>query len=83
MSVNNKGVLLPGVRELLAKWETIKERLVAGKVSGFHTTLLDGDEEATYAHGIYEENPRAALVAILRASAARMLTEDPPLPPPD
>lgn len=72
-------VNLGAVRDLLGELDKVRTAILAGKVTGFQCTLMDSeDTETIYMGGPYREDPKLALSAILKASAARVMTEDPP-----
>lgn len=78
---NTRVVNLGSVKNLLSEWDKVRQAIVGGHVTGFQTTLMTGEEsaETVYLGGIYNEDPKRALSAILKTSAARVLHEDPPL----
>lgn len=78
--MKNKVVQLGVVRDMLAELDKLRAAITSGRVTGFHAALkhVDG-EETIYLGGVYRENPEDALRAALRASAARVLAEDPPV----
>jgi hypothetical protein len=70
------------LKALLAEWEKVREGMLRGRVTGFHTGLRDeSGVETIYMGGVYQGDPQAALRAILKVSAQQMLAEDGPLPP--
>lgn len=77
--MSTKVVNLRQVRDLLAEWEKVRSAIAGGLVKGFHVALRDREQDETiYLGGVYRENPRLALGAILKASAARSQEEDEP-----
>jgi hypothetical protein len=75
---STKVVNLGSVRDLFSEWEKVYDAIRSGKVSAFQLTLRDGDgRETIYLGGVYREDPRLALGAILKTSAARVAMEDP------
>lgn len=74
-----KIVDLGQIRGLLAEWEKVRQAVLAGKIKSFYTQLQGEDgREAVYCGGVYKADPRAAMKAILKVSAARALMEDDP-----
>lgn len=73
-------VQLGKVRDLLAEWEKVRHGILAGEVDGFHTALRRGKRETVYIGGVFKEDSEAVTRIILKASVARMLAEDQPLP---
>lgn len=70
---------LGAVRDLLSELDKLRSAILGGQVSGFSCTVMDQEERETlYMGGVYKEDPKLALSAILKASAARVMAEDPP-----
>ena len=77
-----KVIQLGRVRDLLGEWERVREGLISGELEGFSVTLFgNSGRQRIYLGGVCKEDPQEAAKAALRASMARMLTEDPPLAP--
>lgn len=76
---NTKVVHLGQVKDLLAEWDKVRQRIVAGSMGGFYTALCDAEgHEAIFWGGVYKEDSGAALKAMLKVAAVRALTEDKP-----
>ena len=72
-------VNLGAVRDLLPELDKLRSAILTGQVSAFQCTLMDQEgQETLYMGGVYKEDPKLALGAILKASAARVMVEDPP-----
>lgn len=70
---------LGSVRDLLVEWEKVRASIIQGRTTGFQTTLMDeSQEETVYLGGVYKQDPKLALSAILKTSAALVLTHDVP-----
>lgn len=77
--LSKKVVQLGSVRELLMLVDELRGRILAGKTTDIHATLMnDGGEENVIASGVYVNDPQLAIRAILNASARRMLAQDDP-----
>lgn len=77
---STKVVNLGSVRDLFAEWEKVHGAIRTGRVSAFQLTVRDDDgRETIYLGGVYKQDPRLALGAILKTSAARVSLEDQPL----
>lgn len=64
------------VRDMLHEWEKVRQVILAGKITGFHTALRQGDDSETiYLGGAYKD-PQEALRTILKVSMARMMAEE-------
>lgn len=74
-------VYLDSVKEMLAELDKARREILRGRNVGFHTTLMGEDSSETiFLGGAYRDDPKRALGAILKTSAARAKAEDPPLP---
>lgn len=72
-----KVIQLGQIRDLLTEWDKVRQRIIAGKLSGFSIILMgDADRETVILGGVYQDDPQAAVRAALRMSAARTLAED-------
>jgi hypothetical protein len=79
--MNTTVINLGKVRDMLVEWEKVRQQIVSGKISGFQTVFVDEKQRETiYLGGVYKNDPRAAMAAALKLSAARMLNEDAPIP---
>lgn len=70
---------LGSVKDLLAEWEKVRISILQGRITGFQTTLMDEDQtETVFFGGVYKEDPKLALSAILKTSAAKTIAHDVP-----
>jgi hypothetical protein len=57
----------------------VRSEILSGEIEGIHATVRDRRaQERSHAGGVYKDDPHAAIKAILRASAKRVLEEDEP-----
>lgn len=67
------------VKDMLAELDRVRQHVLSGNIAGFQSVFCDSQGgETIFLAGAYKHDPKQALAASLKLSAARALAEDEP-----